>query len=174
MRKFAAIIIIMLGLLPQAQADWGQQYILGKAGLMDFDINDTDVDPMLSFGLLYGFGLTREMSLEFEYNQGLIGGDYTADQDEGKYGIWTMAGYGSYRLPLNDTMYVKIKGGLLYESINRDSTAEVNQDDTATGLGAAGGIGVGVLAGQVLTLELELTAIDEDVLFLSFGAHYAF
>ncbi len=174
MKKIIFFILISLSWAQHSYADWADNYLLGKVGIMDVDLNSAD--PLLSFGVLYGFGLTPEMSLEAEFNMSLAGGDYIIDSnpipEQGDYTIWTGAIYGSYRFPFNQTVYAKLKLGGLYENIERSS--DTNPGKTSNGFGAAGGVGLGVLAGKVLTLELELTSIDQDILFLTIGAHYRF
>lgn len=153
-----------------ALADWGDQYIMGKAGIMTIDINNAD--PLVSMGLLYGFGLTPNVSAEAELNASITGGEYIGENEKGKFTIWTVATYGVHRLAFNPQFYLKTKVGILYENFDRESPT--SQQSTVKGFGAAGGLGIGMIAGSVLTLELEASAIDKDVLFISLGAHYRF
>jgi opacity protein-like surface antigen len=142
---------------------------------MSIDLNNAD--PLMSLGALYGYGITPEITVEGELNLGLVGGEYKQKNaagdvfEEGDYRIWTLAGYGVYRFPLSDVAYIKGKLGLLFENVKRSGELE---DDSATGFGLAGGIGAGTQVIEGLTLEAEITGIDEDIIFYSLGLHYAF
>lgn len=174
MKKILLGLMMSMLWIQNSHAEWGDNYAMGKIGIMDVDLNSAD--PLLSFGVLAGIGLTQQFSLEAEYNLSLTGGDYTIASnptpEEGDYRIWTAAIYGAFRFPFNNTAYAKLKLGTLYENIER--TSDINAAKTSAGFGAAGGLGLGILAGKVLTLELELTSIDQDILFLTVGAHYRF
>lgn len=153
-----------------AFAEWGEQYVMGKAGIMAVNINNAN--PLVSLGVLYGFGLTANVSTELELNASLTGGEYAGENDKGKFNIWTVAAYGVHRLALSQEFYLKTKVGVLYGSFDRDS--QLIRQNSADGFGAAGGFGIGMIAGSVLTIELEATFIDRDVYFYSLGAHYRF
>jgi hypothetical protein len=171
-----AVFLIMEAMVGSAMADRGDQYLLPKLGFMSVDLYDAD--PLFSLGILYGFGITSAITFEGEVNLGISGGEYSKKDasnvvgEAGEYKIWTVAGYGVYRFPIRDYLYLKGKAGLLYESIER--TSDIREGDTATGFGFAGGLGAGVIFGQKLTLELEATGIDESIIFYSLGFHYAF
>lgn len=177
MKKYLVAIFFILGSIAgSAMADRGDQYLLPKLGFMSVDLNDAD--PLFSLGILYGIGITHAITFEGEVNLGISGGKYNRKDasnivlEAGEYKIWTVAGYGVYRFPIQDYLYLKGKAGLLYENIER--TSEMGDGETATGFGFAGGIGVGVIFGQKLTLELEATGIDESIIFYSIGFHYPF
>lgn len=174
-RYLLAGLILLLGITGAAHADRGDQYVLGKVGFMTLDVNNADL--LFSFGALYGYGITPEITVEGEINLGLLGGGYEQKNtagvvyEEGEYSVITLAGYGVYRLPVTEALYLKGKGGLLFESVNRSGKFK---DGSATGVGLAGGIGAGGRVADMLTLEGEITAIDEDIIFFSLGVHYAF
>jgi hypothetical protein len=174
-RIFPIVLMILSGCVGVAHADRGDQYLLGKVGIMTIDVNDAS--PLISLGALYGYGITPEITVEGEVNLGLIGGEYkqknTAGEtfEKGEYRIWTLAGYGVYRYPISEQAYLKGKAGLLFESVKRSGKYE---DGDSNGFGVAGGIGFGILVVPKLTLEGEVTGIDEDILFFSVGANYSF
>lgn len=171
--KALALLLVMCG--TNAWADQGDQYVLGKVGFMSVDLHNAD--PLFSIGALYGYGITPEITAEGELNLGLIGGEYKQKNssgvvyEQGDYRITTLAGYGVYRLPVTEVAYIKGKLGLLYESVKRSGDLS---SKTATGFGLAGGIGAGGRIAEMLTLEAEITAIDQDIFFYSLGVHYAF
>jgi hypothetical protein len=174
MKKLSLMVfIITTSLAGSAMAD---QYILPKVGFMSINLNNAK--PLLSGGLLYGYGITSAITIEGEANVGFSGGGYQIKDsagtvtDSGNYKIWTLAGYGVYRLPITDYAYLKGKLGVLYENINR--TSDFAKSETATGYGLAGGLGVGLIAAKKLTFEFEVTGIDADIIFYSIGIHYPF
>ena len=160
-----------------AWADRGDQFPLGKVGFMSVDLND--VDLLYSVGAVYGYGITPDITAEAEVNLGLLGGAYKRKDgsgtvlESGDYRVSTLAGYGAYRLPVSDSVYLKAKLGLLYENVKRSS--DLSQGGkTARDFGVAGGVGAGARIGNAFTLELEITGIDADILFYSAGLHYVF
>jgi hypothetical protein len=167
------VFIITSSMATSAMAEG--QYVLPKLGFMS--INANNAKPLLSGGLLYGYGITPEITIEGEVNVGFTGGGYERKDtlgnpyETGNYKIWTIAGYGVYRLPITDYAYLKGKVGLLYEDIKR--TSDILEQDT-TGYGLAGGLGVGLIAVKKLTFEFEATGIDKNIIFYSFGFHYSF
>jgi opacity protein-like surface antigen len=168
------MILASVGITP-AWAERGDQYVLGKLGFMSVDLNNAD--PLFSVGILYGYGLTSEITLESELNLGLLGGEYEQKNslgevfEEGEYRIWTLAGYGVYRFPLSNFAYLKGKLGVLYENVKRSGKID---DKTSTGFGLAGGLGAGTQVIENLTVEAEITGIDKDIIFYSLGLHYVF
>lgn len=177
MKKLSLLVFILTSsVAATAMADRGNQYLLPKLGFMSIGLNDAK--PLFSGGLLYGYGLTSSITIEGEVNLGFSGGGYERKDssatvyDSGNYKIWTVAGYGVYRLPILDYAYLKAKLGVLYENIER--TSDFGLSDTATGVGLAGGLGLGVIAAKKLTFELEATGIDADIIFYSLGIHYPF
>lgn len=172
---FNTLLLTLVAYSSNAWADRGDQYVLGKLGVISVKLNNADT--LGSFGLLYGYGLTPKVSIESELNLGLLGGKYEQKNsagavfEEGEYRIWTLAGYGVYRFPLTDVAYLKGKFGLLYENVKRSGRVS---DKVSKGFGLAGGVGAGTRIADTLTLEGEITSIDKDIIFFSVGLHYAF
>jgi len=157
-----------------ALADLGDQYALAKIGAMA--INKNDADPVLALGGIYGIGLSPSFTFEAEFSISLgQGGEYVDEEngDEGQYDIWTIAGYVAYRYPFNDTVYLKLKGGIVYEDVERSG---LKSNSRSTGVGAAGGGGLGFVLdfGHPVMLELEATATEKDIIFYSLGMTYPF
>jgi len=154
-------------------ADAGDQYGLAKIGAMS--INKNNADPVLAIGGIYGIGLSPSFTFEAEFSASLgVGGEYVDENgDQGQYGIWTAAGYVAYRYVFNDTVYLKLKGGIVYENVKRSG---LKSDSTSTGVGLAGGGGLGFILdfGHPVMLELEATATEKDIIFYSLGMTYPF
>lgn len=169
------LLLVLITWGTNTWADRGDQYVLGKLGIISVKLNDADT--LGSIGLLYGYGLTPEVSMEGELNLGLLGGKYEQKNsagvvfEDGEYRIWTLAGYGVYRFPLTDVAYLKGKFGVLYENVKRSGRIS---DKVSKGFGLAGGVGAGTRIADTLTLEGEITSIDKDIVFFSMGLHYAF
>ena len=177
--KLNGLIAILCLLTSNAVlADAGDRYWLPKIGVMDVELSNAS--NLESFGLLYGRGVNRRISIEGEVNISLSGGEYEIPDKQnpdqlkfkGKYQIYTLAGYGVYRMPITRTGYVKAKVGLLYEYIQRKE--ELQDDKETKGLGIAGGVGVGGRLFGRLTLEFEATGIDKQIIFYSLGIHVSF
>lgn len=158
-----------------AWCDSGDQYALFKVGSMFIDKNGAN--NLTAIGGIYGVGLSPAFTVEGEFSVGLDGGEYAQDTsgDSGQYKIYTLAAYLAYRYVFNESIYAKLKGGFAYENVKnlvdgKDSTVK-------DGFGAVGGLGLGLvlkLENKPVMVELELTQIEEDVLFLTLGATYPF
>lgn len=160
----------------------GDQYLLPKLGFMTIDVEDTD--SLLTAGCEYGYGLNQNISLEAEANYGFSGGTYkNLDKNiKGEFRIATIAAYGVYRVAWGQSAYLKLKGGVHFETIARKTEVfnsslppqEQIGDTSNTDTGFAGGLGVGGKLDNNLTMELELTGIDQKIRLLSLGLHYGF
>ena len=171
-------MLVVLGLLLplSAVAQKGDQYILPKFGQMSIDINDAD--GLNSFGILYGYGLSRHFSLEGEFNAGFSGGQYKKKDtlgnitETGEYRVYTLAAYTVVRKSLWDTAYIKGKMGVLFESVERAS--DTNQTLSDESFGFVGGISAELFLFDRLTWEMEATQIDRNIVFYSLGLHLKF
>ncbi len=159
MRKLVFTLILFAVTTGISQAERGDQYLLPKVGFMSVQLNGAD--PLYSVGLMYGYGITSEITFEAEFNVGISGGESSA----GSYEIWTLAGYGVYRYPITDVDYIKAKFGLLHEA--------VSLGNSVSDQGVAGGIGYGFRYKQTI-IEIEATIIDKDIIFYSLGVNYPF
>ena len=160
MKKLLYILLLFTLTTGLSFADRGDQFLIPKLGFMSIDLQDAD--PLYSIGLMYGYGITPEITVEGEVNLGISGGESKL----GDYEIWTIAGYGVYRHPVTETNYIKAKLGVLHENVE---VAGKSADDQ----GLAGGFGFGFKIKQTI-IELEATIIDEDIIFYSVGINYPF
>lgn len=160
MRKIFLVLLLLILTTGISYADRGDQFLIPKIGFMSIDLNNAD--PLYSIGVMYGYGITPEITVEGEFNLGFSGGS----SDLGDYDIWTVAGYGVYRFAFTDRQYLKAKLGLLHENV------EVGVG-SASDSGLAGGIGYGIKANQTV-IEIEATVIDKDIIFYSAGINYPF
>lgn len=163
---FALIVFISSVNAPRAEAI--DQFIGAKTGLMLIDVGG--VDDIIPLGVVYGQRIQDNFWIEGEFNLGLIGGDVSGGGD---FDIWTLAGYGVYRHPLNDQAYLKGKLGLLYERVEYDSNffgIPVSASDNDFGLSL--GVGGGLKIDDRISAEAELTIIESDVTFLSVGLNF--
>ena len=171
MKKLFVIAFIMVSTIAAgvSHADRGDQYVMAKIGLMSLDVNDAD--NLTTIGLIYGYGLTEAITVEGEYNTTVSGGEYNIGTDKGDFSVWTLAAYGVYRYRFTDAVYLKAKLGVLHEDVERDGLLD---SDTASDTGGAGGLGLGFVVGESLTVEAEYTIVEEDIQFFNVGLHYAF
>ncbi len=164
-------------------AESGGMYLLPKLGFMKVDL--TNAKDLGSLGVLFGYGITKNISFEAElnasfnvFNSSWGGGEYEIPDEgggfknKGAYKIWTIAGYGVYRVPVFKNFYLKGKLGILYENVER--TDIVATGETTNDTGVAGGLGMGFYMGKKVTMELEATLIDKDITFYSLGLHIRF
>lgn len=180
--KFLSPLILIFSLIWASAgfAAAGDKYLLPKFGFMTIDVEDAD--SLLTLGCEFGYGLSQNVSLEAELNYGFSGGAYrnAVKNIQGEFRIATVAGYGVYRLAWGETGYFKIKGGVHAENIERTTgpielSASTSETKTSKqDVGFAGGIGIGGRMDSNITLELELTGIDQKIRLLSLGMHYNF
>lgn len=174
-KLFGIFILVISFASADVLADKGDQYLVGKFGL--FTINpdkDYDPDPLYAIGIFYGYGLTPQIAVEAEANFSIAGGGYDSEFESGSYRMWTLGGYGVYRYPLNNAMYIKGKAGLLYEDVYRSSTGDIGQDNHSNGFSLTAGAGIGMLLSSALTMEVEYTQVEQSAGLFSFGFHFAF
>lgn len=174
MKLGACFLMLAFSIMGAAHADKGDQYALAKFGAMAIDLNKAD--PLFAAGFVYGYGLTPRISAEAELNLGLIGGKYKFEGESGDYSIWTLGTYGVYRFPLTDILYLKGKGGFLYEGVKR--TSSIVGDKSSYKFTPAVGLGVGaslpLFGKSQAVIEAEFATVDSDVNFWSVGTHVAF
>jgi len=176
------LVIVLLMSFHNVFAAAGDRYMLPKLGFMTIAVENAD--SLLTAGCMFGYGLNQNISVETEANYGFSGGTYkNVDKNiQGEFRIATIAVYGVYRLAWGDSGYFKMKGGLHAENIKRTTNAlitsltplEATRESSKTDTGFAGGIGVGGKLDSNLTMELELTGIDQKIRLLSLGLHYGF
>ncbi|MCK4806905.1 MAG: outer membrane beta-barrel protein [Candidatus Aegiribacteria sp.] len=152
----------------------GGVYIGPKGGMMIMGL--TDVDNIVSLGGMIGYGAPSGISAEVEFNYGVSGGGWTpmpgATAD---FNIWTVAGYGAYRLSMGSGAYLKGKMGILRESVDAEATIPLHGSITMSGndTGLSLGIGAGYNFVEMVMAEIEVTIIEKDVTLISLGVSYS-
>jgi hypothetical protein len=135
-------------------------------------VQTKNASPIIASGVYYGYSAGNNVAFEAEANVGLKGGGYNNGKgDIGKYDIWTVAAYATYRHPFTNFLYAKAKIGLLFENIANNTKNEqlLNRD-----YGFSGGVGIGVNIKQTLTLEGELSLLEKDIYYSGLGIHIKF
>jgi hypothetical protein len=175
MRLFLTKLLLIFAVtMNTAWSDSGDQYALFKVGSMAVD--KFNADDLLVVGGIYGIGLSPSFTIEGEVSIGLDGGDFEEGPNKGQFKIWTAAGYLVYRYVVNEKVYLKLKGGLVYENIET-SNENATLEDIETGVGATAGLGLGFvfpLEKKPVMMEFELTMPDKKIIFLSVGATFPF
>ena len=187
LKRILYFILFSSILIVPVTATAAKQYLLPKIGVMSIDVNQAA--SVTSVGLLYGYKITQKFTIESELNYGISGGHYdktlvSGTRLQGGYDLSTIATYGVYRHSLSNKIFTKAKLGLIYEDIQREGTLTtgtgVTQSDSdhSQGFGLAGGYGIGIVLDtrymKNSIVELEVTAVDEDIVFYSLGFNYAF
>ena len=132
------------------------------------------LSPIIPIGVLLGYNITSDLSIEGEFNYAIAGGDIDFGIGSGDTDMWTLAGYGVYR-HFFDGVFIKAKAGFLHEDIRMEyEFLGISIDDTETDSGFSAGIGCGYRFDDGIGIEAEYTLIEEDVDFLSVGITYSF
>ena len=156
----------------KALAGEGDVYGGVKAGIIMVDEDSVDIDDLTAVGLLVGFGLTPEISIEGEFNVTVSGGDFEIGPFDGEIDVWTLAVYAAYRAPIADMVYLKGKLGVIYEDFEMSVSGFPSESDTDTRF--SGGVGAGLNINEQLSAEIEYTLLDDDAEYLSLGLNYIF
>ncbi|MFT5503844.1 MAG: outer membrane immunogenic protein [Gammaproteobacteria bacterium] len=158
MKHLISIFILVAFLSPpmSASANW---FLGAKAGNMavSFDNDDVDSDPF-STGVTIGYDLSTSLqglAAEFEITRTVSPGE-VVDQD---LEVDSQGLYLSYQT--TGQFYFKGRLGLMDASL---SAGALSEDEG----GESYGLALGVRQGQ-LAYELDFTAIDDDVSFISLG-----
>ncbi len=151
----------------------GNYYLLPQLAYVS--VNLQHVTPLYAVGLAYGWRLGNNVSVAGEINRSVSGGTFTErdptgrETGTGRYQLQTFAGYGVYRVPLISGIYAKAKTGLVYERVFRLATQD---NGHAARVGLSMGAGFGYAVNHALTLELDLTGVEQDLMMLLLGVHY--
>ena len=126
-----------------------------------------------------GFGVEAEMSFDisgpsYEYSYGGWYGTpretYTID-----YSLFTMAGYATYSYHVNPKFFVRGRAGLIYKSLNVDSSSGYNYASDASEFGVAFGGGAYYSVTDSIDVYGDLTFVDfTDFIHFTVGAQYKF
>ena len=153
-----------------SHAKQGDTYGGVKTGFML--VNISGVEDIIPIGLNYGYEIKKNISIEGEFNYGLLGGKWTpiAGAPSVDFKIWTLAGYAVYRYDLDPKIYLKGKAGLLYENLTASTSFGASTySATSSGIGLSFGGGGGFKLDSKTSMEAELTIIESDIMYLSFG-----
>ena len=170
MKNMALLLIVfILSLSGVKDASAAKTMLGGKTGFML--IEGSGIDDVIPLGIVYSRSLDTvapNVWFEGEFNYGLLGGDFSG----GELDIWTMAAYAAYHHPLDNSLYLKGKIGLLYErvEVSTDCCGSASDSDTGLSLGFGGGFKIN----DRMTGEVEYTIIEADVDFLSFAVKVPF
>ena len=175
MKRILFVTIAMM--LVFAGAVSAQMYLGAKTGM--FMIGVEGVDNIIPIGVMGGFEFMPNMSIEGEFNYRISGGDwdyvYPGVTSTFEWKLWTLAGYFVYRYPLNETLYLKGKAGILYENVTAEVSVDIpgfgtysyDASGTDTGLSLGGGLGMNF--NEQFGGEVEFTLIEADINYFSVG-----
>lgn len=139
-------------------------YLGARTGTMSIDLEGAEDPTSSAFVIGYDFGST---ALEIEHNRADF--DYRhpefGDDEPQSLSINTTGVYLAYRT--SDYVYLKAKGGLLFEDIG-DGKGTTEKDS-----GFSAGVGAGIRLGPV-SLEADYTLIEADINLLNVGLHFSF
>ncbi len=140
-----------------ARAGEAAAYFGLKAGVMLPDL--ADLDAAYNAGMLVGYG-RGPVAAEAEITTTVLPGDTALSGVQ--WDITTLALYAVYRSA--GAVYVKIKGGVLYEQVNFDAVGISLQGNDS---GASLGLGLGFNRGDKGRVEIEYAVIDSDISLIS-------
>lgn len=169
-RALLVTLVALLSFTGVSHAKQGDTYGGVKTGFML--ISTSGVEDIIPIGLNYGYEIKKNISIEGEFNYGLLGGKWTpiAGASSIDFKIWTLAGYAVYRYDLDPKIYLKGKAGLLYENVTASTTfGGTTYSATDSDIGLSLGGGAGFKLDSKTSMEAELTIIETDIKYLSFG-----
>jgi hypothetical protein len=177
MKRVLLVSMMMVFVLAGSAA--AQMYLGARTGMMMLDVEG--VDNIIPIGVMGGYEFMPNMSIEGEFNYRISGGDwdynYPGITSTFEWDLWTLAGYFVYRYPLNESLYLKGKAGLLYESVTAEVSFDIpglgpfSYDASATDTGLSVGGGLGMNFNERFGGEVEFTMIESDVNYISAGIH---
>jgi len=150
-----ACIILLFPLTGHARGKKGPLYFALKAGFMDIDTGITD--SAINAGVDVGYQWGRYMSTEIEYTSSVVEGQTSRGND---FDLTTFSTFVAFRT--RTSVKFKAKAGLT--DIDGGGFSD---------LAFSYGLGLGFWASGGL-LEVEYTAIDDGVDFISVGINYFF
>ena len=177
-RSIVILFLILLGMTSQAYAERGDQYWMAKAGVSFFDEKESP-DYMQALNLTYGYGLTKAIAAELDYQQSVGGGKYTVSStgETGKFSYKLVTIGAAYRHVFYERLYFRGKAAFGFGDEERNSSDPAN-DDTSDVKNLTAGLALGVLAGDIigssLTLELEYIQQADTLSSVMLGANLTF
>jgi len=176
-RSIFVLVVLAFGFVSSANAEKGDQYWMLKAGLSFIDNSDSP-DAIQSLNITYGYGITKAIAAEVDYQHSLGGGGYdnTDTNQKGEYSFNLMSIGAAYRHVFYEQLYAR--GKIAFAFGNDERTIEGTDAKTGEPSGVAGSLALGVLAGNVvgssLTLELEYLKQPGDLSSILLGANVTF
>lgn len=161
----------------QSAAKTGAPYLLLKTGAMQISSEDSSkfgrIDPLLGVGVLLGYGFNRFFALEADGYYGFYGGEFSPSQSRtGELDYLFLQSFLAFRAPLGESAYLKAKAGGGYARTWIIQSAGTSRESNIVG---SGGVGFGVVLDKVyekrLTLEMDFTQMDSDVIMASVALH---
>lgn len=122
-------------------------------------------------GLRWGGGFSRYLSAEIEGLGTLNSGEPAKTNGYKAAQVLSTAVYLAHRIRLTPLWYTKARIGAAYNRFI--FYPDSGQSSTANGIGGSGGIGIG-LQTSVVSVELELTRLEEDILLYGLAASFNF
>jgi len=181
-RSFIILLFMLFGLASPVNAENGDQYWLFKAGASWLD-NADKPDYLQALNITYGYGLSKSIAAEIDYQQSAGGGKYAneTNAETGKY-AYKLASIGAaYRYVFYERLYFRGKVAVAYgeEQATRTNTVNnVTRSETEELFNLAGGLALGVLAGDIIgssfTLELEYIRQSDTLSSVLLGANLTF
>ena len=176
MRRSIIVLFLMLfGVVGQASAEKGDQYWMAKAGMTFFDHEDSP-DYLQAVNFTYGYGLTAAIAAEVDYQQSIGGGKYSLTGESGEF-KYKLASIGAaYRHVFYERLY--FRGKLAFAIGDEERTSSLVATSVGDVANVAGGLALGVLAGNVigssLTLELEYIKQSSSLSSVMLGVNLTF
>ncbi|MDH5257794.1 MAG: outer membrane beta-barrel protein [Gammaproteobacteria bacterium] len=180
MRRSIFIMCLLLSAISgQANAENGDQYWMVKAGLSWFDYSDSP-DAMTAANITYGYGVTKNIAAELDYQQSIGGGEYSkvvgADTEKGEFAYKLFSVGAAYRHVFYESLY--FRGKVAFAFGDEERTSSLIKNDTSDVTNLTGSLALGALAGDVvgssLTLELEYIQQSSELSSLMLGANVTF
>jgi len=177
-RSISVVFLLLFGMAGQANAEMGDQYWMAKAGLSWFDYSDKP-ESMQAINVTYGYGVTKAIAAEVDYQQSVGGGAYSkaGGIEKGEYSYKLFSLGAAYRHVFYESLYVRGKLAFAFGDEERTSS-EPNNNATDDVLNFSGGLALGALAGDVigssLTLELEYIQQSSSLSSVMLGANVTF
>jgi len=170
--------LLMFGLTGHANAEKGDQYWMAKAGLSFFDKSQDEPDSLQAINFTYGYGLTKAIAAEVDYQQSVGGGAYkrSDNTEEGEFAYKLFSVGAAYRHVFYESLY--FRGKLAFAFGDEERTSSLVATETSDVTNFSGALALGFLAGDVigssLTLELEYIQHSSALSSVLLGANVTF
>lgn len=175
--------VLLTGCLLAGAAQAQENYARIQLGIADADGFSNDGVALIgTFGSIIP-QVDRNFSIEAEFSTTVDNPSTTANYGGGFYDKWelsyyTLAGYAAYTYPVNQSVGIYGRAGLLYEDVtvkNCDNYAyygcvEASESD----FGLSFGLGANVAISNSLDFTAGYTVVESDISHLSAGVQFRF